>query len=158
MGLPRPSLALVLIYKRNRTTSCTSSRRESCVLVSFSNRRTIALLIDSMLCICTIISKDYLEEMASGIEVILEWFIKIDYEGNVISMYKYWWWKWNVEFVDIIGIGCYSSKIFLLDKNFCLNFKILSNIQLNNLWIKFWIKGFFLDIFSFSIFYFSFYF
>lgn len=55
-----------------------------------------------MLCICTIISKDYLEEMASGIEVILEWFIKIDYEGNVISMYKYWWWKWNVEFVDII--------------------------------------------------------
>ena len=57
--------------------------------MSFSNRRTIALLIDSMLCICTIISKDYLEEMASGIEVILEWFIKIDYEGNVISMYKY---------------------------------------------------------------------
>lgn len=55
-----------------------------------------------MLCICTIISKDYLEEMASGIEVILEWFIKIDYEGNVISMYKYWWWKWNVEYVDII--------------------------------------------------------
>lgn len=55
-----------------------------------------------MLCICTIISKDYLEEMARGIEVILEWFIKIDYEGNVISMYKYWWWKWNVEFVDII--------------------------------------------------------
>lgn len=55
-----------------------------------------------MLCICTIISKDYLEEMASGIEMILEWFIKIDYEGNVISMYKYWWWKWNVEFVDII--------------------------------------------------------
>lgn len=55
-----------------------------------------------MLCICTIISKDYLEEMASGIEVILEWFIKIDYEGNVISMYKYWWWKWNVECVDII--------------------------------------------------------
>lgn len=55
-----------------------------------------------MLCICTIISKDYLKEMASGIEVILEWFIKIDYEGNVISMYKYWWWKWNVEFVDII--------------------------------------------------------
>lgn len=55
-----------------------------------------------MLCLCTIISKDYLEEMASGIEVILEWFIKIDYEGNVISMYKYWWWKWNVEFVDII--------------------------------------------------------
>lgn len=55
-----------------------------------------------MLCICTIISKDYLEEIASGIEVILEWFIKIDYEGNVISMYKYWWWKWNVEYVDII--------------------------------------------------------